>query len=215
MKTTKYSNIPDVENQYESDGQTIADLEHTEGEKDALIKNQMAVTAFTMAFPNNEYQQYCMDMVLDSKTTEWPSRQAWTIISELQEEYALTNLMRDAEQQRELESIQMKRNVNPKELFSQITTIENKYRGRNSALIEKNKLNNIILRAPDKYAQTIHTAPQLIKAEIHPRELAVKELRTAMYVSTIGQEDLQEVGTNTTMRCLSILYTEDDSDGNG
>ena len=112
----------------------------------------MAVTAFTMAFPNNEYQQYCMDMVLDSKTTEWPSRQAWTIISELQEEYALTNLMRDAEQQRELESIQMKRNVNPKELFSQITTIENKYRGRNSALIEKNKLNNIILRAPDKYA---------------------------------------------------------------
>ena len=43
--------------------------------------------------------------------------------------------MGDAEQQRELEAIYMKRNANPKILFSQITAIENKYRGRTSALI--------------------------------------------------------------------------------
>ena len=52
--------------------------------------------------------------------------------------------MGDAEQQRELESIQMKRNDNPKELFSQITAIKNKFRGRTSVLIEKNILTNII-----------------------------------------------------------------------
>ena len=66
--------------------------------------------------------------------------------------------MGDTEQQREIKAIYMKRNVNPKVLFSQITAIENKYRGKTSALTEKNKLTNIILRAPDEYAQTIHTA---------------------------------------------------------
>ena len=75
----------------------------------------------------------------------------------------------------------MKRNANPKELFSQITVMENKYRGRMSALIEKIKLTNIILRAPDEYAQTIHTTRQLTNAEILPRKPTVKELRAAMY----------------------------------
>ena len=89
--------------------------------------------------------------------------------------------MGDAEQQRELEAIQMKRNANPKELFSQIPAIENKYRGWMSALTEKSKLTNIILRSLDEYAQTIHTARQHTKTEIPPRELTVKELWNAMY----------------------------------
>ena len=50
------------------------------------------------------------------------------------------DLMGDVEQQRELETICMKKNANPKVLFSQITAIENKYRERTSALTEKNKL---------------------------------------------------------------------------
>ena len=120
MKTTKYANLPDQEKQFESDGVTEVDLKHTDTEKEALIKNRMAMTAFTMAFWNNE-DQYCMNMVLDSKTTRWPSRQAWAIIQDLQEEYAPTSLMGDIEQQSELEAIQRKRNTNPKELFSQIT----------------------------------------------------------------------------------------------
>ena len=153
-----------------------------------------------------------MDMVLDSKTTEWPSRQAWTIISELQEEYALTNLMRDAEQQRELESIQMKRNANPKELFSQITAIDNKYRGRTSALTEKNKLANIILRAPDENALTIYTARQLTKGESPPRESTVKELRTAMYKNYWARRSTR--GRDRYSHEMS-LYTGDDSDGGG
>ena len=75
----------------------------------------------------------------------------------------------------------MKRNANPKMLFSKITEIENKYRGRMSALTEKNKLTNIILRALEEYAQTIHTARQLTKGGDPPREPTVKELRVDMY----------------------------------
>ena len=87
-----------------------------------------------------------------------------------------SNLMGDAEQQRELEAIYMKRNANPKMIFSQIIAIENKYRGRNSALTEKNKSTNIILRAPEEYAQTIHTARQFTKGGDPPRGPTVKAL---------------------------------------
>ena len=56
MKSTKYSKLPDVERKYEADGETEVGLKHTEEEKEALIKKRMAVTAFTMAFRNNEDQ---------------------------------------------------------------------------------------------------------------------------------------------------------------
>ena len=75
----------------------------------------------------------------------------------------------------------MKRTANPKILFLQITAIENKYRGRISALTENNKLTNIILRAPQEYAKTIHTVRQLAKGGKPPREPTVKELRLVMY----------------------------------
>ena len=87
MKTTKYSKLPDVEKKFESNGETEVDLKHTVEEKEALIKNRMAVTAFTMAFRICE-DQYTMNMVLASKTTDWPSGQTWEIIQELQDKYA-------------------------------------------------------------------------------------------------------------------------------
>ena len=180
MKTTKYANLPDQEKQLESDGVTEVDLKHSDTEKEALLKNRMAVTAFTVAFGSCQ-DFYTMNIVIASKTKDWPSGKSWEIVKELQEEYAPTDLMGDAEQQKELESIQMYRHANPKELFSQITAIENKYRGRASELSEKSKLTNVILRSPDEYAQTIQTTRQLTKAESPPREPTIKELRTAMY----------------------------------
>ena len=169
MKSTKYSKLPGIKRKYETDGETEVDLEHTEEQKEALIKNRMAVTALTMAFRDNE-DQYCMNMVFNLKTADWP-------LDQTQDEYAPIDLIGDMEQQRELEAICMKRNANPKVLFSQITAIKNKYRGRTSALTEKNKLTNIILRAPEEYyAQTIHTARQLTNGGNLPREPTVKEL---------------------------------------
>lgn len=120
--------------------------------------------------------------------------------------------MGDVKEQRELESIRMKRNANPKELFSQITAKEIKYRGKTSALIEKNKLINIILRAPDEYAQTIHTTRQLTKNEIPPREPTVKELRTAMY--KYYQAKRSTKSTDQYNNEMS-LYTGDNSDRSG
>ena len=122
MKASKYAKLPDHEKAFELDEETEIDLKHTDDQKEALIKNRMAVTAFTMAF--REFSDaYTMNMVIASKTKNWPSGQAWKIVEELLEEYVPTDLMGDAEQQKELEAIRMKKYTNPKELGrSEMTT---------------------------------------------------------------------------------------------
>ena len=130
-------------------------------------------------------------------------------MQELQDEFAPADLMGDAEQQRELEAIYMKRNSKPKMLFSQITPIEDTYRGRTSVLTEKNKLTNIILRAPEEYSQTIHTARQLTKGGDPPREPTVKELKTAMYEYYRARRTTRDRDRNHKMS----FYARDDSDG--
>ena len=122
--------------------------------------------------------------------------------------------MGDAEQQKELESIRMHRHANPKELFSQITAIEIKYRGRASELSEKSKLTNVILRSPDEYAQTIQTTRQLTKAESPPREPTIKELQTAMYDYYCTRRPRRDHGGGRNRHHHEMsLYTGDDSDG--
>ena len=139
MKATKYAQLPDNEKEFKSDEETENYLKHTEEEKEALLKNQMAVTAFTMAFRECS-DAHTMNMVIASKTKNWPSGQSRKIVADLLEEYVPTDLMGDAEQQKELEAISMRKYENPKMLFSQITSVESKYKGRASALTEKAKL---------------------------------------------------------------------------
>ena len=124
MKATKYAKLPDNEKEYKSDGETEIDLKFTADEEEALLKNRMAVTAFTMAFRECT-DAYTMNMVIASKAKNWPLGQSWNV-AELLEEYVPTDLMGDAEQQKELEAIKMKKFENPKVLYSQITSIENK-----------------------------------------------------------------------------------------
>ena len=96
MKVKKHSKLSDREVEYEFNGETEVDLKHSDKEKEMLIKNKMAMTAFTMAFWDN-HDQYCVAMVLNSKTKEWPSGQTW----EINQEFAPTEMLGEAEQQRE------------------------------------------------------------------------------------------------------------------
>ena len=67
MKASKYAQLPDNEKELESDKETEINLKHLEEEKEALLKNRMAVTAFTMAFRECS-DAYTMNMVIASKT---------------------------------------------------------------------------------------------------------------------------------------------------
>ena len=79
LKAKKHSKLPDKEDEYEPDGETEIDLQHATEEEEMLVKNKMAVTAFTMAFRDNS-DQFCMSLVLNSKTSEWPSGKTWEIV---------------------------------------------------------------------------------------------------------------------------------------
>ena len=64
--------------------------------------------------------------------------------------------MCEVEQKKDLANIRMKQPTeSPTTLFLQIQRIENKYRGRVSALSERDKLTTIIQRAPAKYGMVI------------------------------------------------------------
>ena len=69
LKVKKHSKLPNREIEYEADGETELDLNHTEEEKEMMVKNKMAVTAFTMVFRYN-HDQYFMSKVLNSNTEE-------------------------------------------------------------------------------------------------------------------------------------------------
>ena len=92
VKAKKHSKLPDKESEYEADGESEVDLKHSTSEKEMLTKNKMVVTAFTLAFRENHDQYYM--------TMERPNGQAWEIIQDLQDEFAPTDMMGDAEQQR-------------------------------------------------------------------------------------------------------------------
>ena len=121
MKATEYAKLPENKKEFKSnDDETEINLKFTKDEEEALLKNRMAVTAFTMAFRECS-DAYTMNMVIASKIKNWQSGQSWKIVADLLEKYVPTDLIGDAEQQKELESIRMRKHENPKELFSQIT----------------------------------------------------------------------------------------------
>jgi len=69
----------------------LNDLDHTDSKKEALTKNKMAISAFTMAFrkaPN------CTALIDESKKEHcWPSGKLHEIIEELLDEFAPEDLM--------------------------------------------------------------------------------------------------------------------------
>ena len=90
LKARKHSKLPDQEVRYEPDGETEIDLSHTPEQKEMLVKNKMAVTAFTMAFRDNK-DSFCMSLVLNSKTSDWPSGKTWEIVQVLKVKHKHNN----------------------------------------------------------------------------------------------------------------------------
>jgi hypothetical protein len=87
--------------------------------------------------------------------------------------------MCEVEQKKDLANIRMKPTESPTTLFLQIQRIENKYRGRVSALSERDKLTTIIQRAPAKYGMAIHMC--LRDAAKLGMDPSLKDLRKEMY----------------------------------
>ncbi|VEU33926.1 unnamed protein product [Pseudo-nitzschia multistriata] len=153
---------------------------HTDEQCKALLKNKMGIAAFTIAFARNVNED-CQAMVTDSKDDRyWPTGQCHMVVQELLDEFAADDEMGMIRQRVELYSISMRKNDNPKTLFSQITSIEQKYKGRTTPLTVEDKRAAILMRAPKMYQAVIQTE-RTTERKIHGREPTLKALRRAMY----------------------------------
>jgi len=208
LKETKFSELPKLEIKFDATTGEEVDQKLTEKQQEAIEMNRMGITAFHMAFQGSTDAD-CITMVMESKTTDWPSGECWKVVRDLNEEYAPPeDLMDWVEQKKDLANIRMKTNESPTTLFSQIKRIENKYRGRVSVLTERDKLTTIILKAPDEYRGAIHMCSRdAAKTGTDP---TLAELRKKMYDYYRTQKGRRYNGEN---KSKIALYTaSDDSD---
>jgi hypothetical protein len=203
----KYSSLPKQEKVFDSAGDPAENSLRKE-EAEALLMNRMGIAALTIAFKDNP-EDDCLAMIMESKNKEWPSGECHVVVRELLEEYAPDDVMGQVDQRRELEAIHMGKFDNPKTLFSQITTIENKYRGRCSALTDTEKLCTIVCRAPSWYQQTIHTA-RTIQISKDGKEPSLKDLRKQMYDYYKASRTARKKNGGRTE--LNLYAGDDDSD---
>ena len=154
----------------------LAELEQKEQLR-LLLMNQMAIAAFSIAFQNHKTHD-CMNYIKVSRDDEWPSGKAWEVVEELHEEYAPSNKHGQSNMRKELHEISMKRWDNPKTLFSQIVTIETRYRGRCEPLKDSDKLHALRDALPQQYQWTILSQEQA--AEDNGTTVCLKKLRKGL-----------------------------------
>ena len=177
---TRNPKLPTHEVEFETDGVTPKTCTHTKEEKQAVIKNKMAIATFTIAFAKT---RTCMVFVEDSRTRDWPSGQSHLVVIELLDEYAPTDLMGKVEQQRQMQNISMKETEDPKILFEQITMITQKFKDRSNELSNDEKVAAIILNAPDRYQDYILNLRDAAKARTgdEQAEPTLKVLKKGMH----------------------------------
>jgi hypothetical protein len=68
-----------------------------------------------------------MSVVFKAKTTEWPGGLAWMVMDLMRKKYRPQDMVTRAELQNKLNNLSMADGENPKVLFKEISTIENRY----------------------------------------------------------------------------------------
>ena len=125
-KFNKFGNLlvdhidPDLAASYaESESDTA-----TATQKLALKRNDMAMAAFTMAFATEEL----MTFIDRAEDNTWPNGIVYKVVRALNLKYKTTDIMSKTEMRMAISDIKMKNNEDPTTLFTQMSSIEVKYR---------------------------------------------------------------------------------------
>ena len=110
--------------------------------------NETAVAQLTMAFQTTDL----LTFVKESKSKEWQHGLAWKIIKNLADEYEPKDEVSKVELKRDLNNVTMQEDDDPKELFSQLTTIERKYASSSYEIPKEDLMAVALEAAPEKYA---------------------------------------------------------------
>jgi hypothetical protein len=155
-----------------SDGTTI-DQTTEPGKKQAAAKkrNEIALANFTMAFTS----EGTISLVYKASTADWPDGLAHLVVVAMLNRYMPQDTVTRVELRQMLNKVSMKQNDDPRVIFEQISTIENRYT-TGTQRIEKEDLIAVVLDAANKDYQAVLTCEQRVKGV----SVTLLDLETAM-----------------------------------
>jgi hypothetical protein len=132
---------------------TVIDETTDIGKRQAAAKqrNSIAMACLTMAFTTDA----AMSVVFKAKTTEWPGGLAWMVMDLMRKKYRPQDLVTRAELRNKLNNLSMADGDDPKVLFEEISTIENRYNIGTNRVDEADLIALVMQKAPKMYKLVI------------------------------------------------------------
>ena len=154
----------------------------------ARHQNHLAVSAYTMAFTNNQL----VDMIYESANDEYPGGRAYLIAKALKKKYKPSDLMTVTEKKVDLAKIVLKPKDHPGELFEKLSAVRNKYRDATDAKMMEGEMQALVIeKAPPMYLQALN-----MERRIRGEECTLLHLQEAMEMlwrTTQGMKPNDEV----------------------
>jgi hypothetical protein len=132
---------------------TVIDETTDIGKRQAAAKqrNSIAMACLTMAFTTDA----AMSVVFKAKTIEWPGGLAWKVMDLMRRKYRPQDLVTRAELRNKLNNLSMADGDDPKILFEEISTIENRYNIGTNRVDEADLIALVMQKAPKMYKSVI------------------------------------------------------------
>ncbi len=155
-----------------SDAEVI-DLTDVQGlrQEAAKKRNEIAIANFTMAITS----EGTISLVYKAATADWPDGLAHLIVVAMLQRYMPQDTVTRVELRQMLNKVSMKPNDDPRVIFEQISTIENRYTTATQT-IEKEDLIAVVLDAAAKDYQAVLTCEQRVRGQ----SVTLLDLETAM-----------------------------------
>lgn len=155
-----------------SDAEVI-DLTDAQGlrQEAAKKRNEIAIANFTMAITS----EGTISLVYKAATADWPDGLAHLIVVAMLQRYMPQDTVTRVELRQMLNKVSMKPNDDPRVIFEQISTIENRYTTATQT-IETEDLIAVILDAAAKDYQAVLTCEQRVRGQ----SVTLLDLETAM-----------------------------------
>jgi hypothetical protein len=163
--------------------------EDTEEEGLARGRNRVAMYYLTLAFHTYASQRF----LFLGMTQEWPNGLAWMVVRALFRAFRPRDNLSKIEMRVSMNSVTMNRKDSPEVLFSQLSSIQNRY---GIQATEEELIATVVMQSPSEYKPII-SAMQLLKSEMTLNDLEVGMLN--FWRSTYGiqqdqsNEDVQQL----------------------
>ena len=179
LKAHKISSLPTNEMEFDKNEELVAPSPaHTDEQKEALKANAIGIAELYVAFSEHTTQDPLRFLKL-SKTKNWPTGRCWIVVQELIDEYQPDRTTGKVELDKALQRMHLDKHENPKNLFSQLAAILNKYEDT-IEIADWKQLEAIMTAAPSRYRDQIISLRLRYRISDN-REPTIKELRKEMF----------------------------------